>query len=1408
MTKFIDFNDLTAGIVVGNQFSTQGVTISASGGSDIAMIFDTEHPTGGDNDLETTNLNMALIVSEDGDSDDPDDNARGGTISFDFENAASVNRLTFVDIEEGASVSFYDSNGHLIETVHIDCTANNGQLIQDFDIDNVARMEVALCGSGAIDNLVFDDFGLDGVVEGDEQANLIDAAYNEDPEGDCIDANDQTLPGEGRDDDVVDAGAGEDTVLAGRGDDDVFAGSGDDSVKGGTGDDLIFGDSNYSGVNAGTTTRESFEWEEAGIADGCELGGFTQNTGNVDVTFGIVAETGHAESEFSSDRQNVSNIDGDESSTNDCSSLESTTNGRGNAAAYRLDFSAPVSDVSFRINDIDGDGSVRVKAFDAHGNPIEVHLEGGDRLTMLETDGVAGNDTANSNGGFLIDRSGEYSLLVSVTGPASRIEIEHNQNGANVSDVSITDVYFDAPVIDDGLDGNDTLEGGKGSDTIFGEGGNDSLEGGAGRDELIGGDGDDTLSGGADADIILANAGDVVDGGAGGFNTDAALNSDLDVLDLTGQGPFYLEDVTLDSNGNGINGTIVFVSEDGAPNGLTLTFTEIEEVIGDRINGGPDARDDYIETDEDTPVIIDILSNDFDPDLDILQVTGAASPGGDVTINPTVGIVAARLLDEPAPLSVAAGAFADTPINGDLSINPDGTLMFTPASNYTGTTTVEYTISDGNGGMDTATVTIVVKPVNDDPDANDDVASTSFNSPVVVPVLANDFDFDGDDLDVIAATSANGSVEINSDGTITFTPNNGFAGAAEVDYTVSDGNGGTDTATVFITVEGPGLDGIVEGTGASDLIDEDYTGDPEGDVVDGGDNIYSDDPAKVDDDIIEAGGGNDTVLAGAGNDDVFAGTGDDSVRGGSGNDTLRGEDGEDTLVGGAGEDSVDGGGDADVILTGDGSDAVTAGAGDDFVFTGNGDFWPDRGFPNDDGTPEPGFPLGYPADPDPDNDRDSVSGGDGNDTILTGDDADTISGGAGSDVIFGGVDDDEIAGHADADLIVGGEGNDQIDGGAGNDTLFGGNIPLPLLDLLNIEDDGSNPFFPPDPRPDNGTDTIYGGDGNDFILGADDDDMLFGDEGNDTIDGGIDDDFIDGGTGDDSLSGGQGNDTLSGGDSGSDTASGGDDRDTFDNFGAGDVVDGDEGGDDFDTLNLRNSALPNGSLRVVPDAGNPESGVVKYFDQNGAPSGTLTFSNIENVIPCFTTGTLIATPNGQCAVDQLAAGDKVITRDNGIQEIRWVGRRAMSGAELARAPHLKPVLIRAGALGNDLPERDMLVSPQHRVLMATGTTSLYFDESEVFAAAKHLTDMAGIELADVSETEYLHVMFDQHEVILSDGAWTESFQPGAQTLPAMGQAQCAEILELFPELEANDGFETYTSARRSLKKYEARLLIS
>lgn len=303
-------------------------------------------------------------------------------------------------------------------------------------------------------------------------------------------------------------------------------------------------------------------------------------------------------------------------------------------------------------------------------------------------------------------------------------------------------------------------------------------------------------------------------------------------------------------------------------------------------------------------------------------------------------------------------------------------------------------------------------------------------------------------------------------------------------------------------------------------------------------------------------------------------------------------------------------------------------------------------------------------------------------------------------------------------------------------------------------------------------------------------------DGDDVIAGGAGDDYIEGNAGNDALYGGGHNDTIIGG-NGGDVVVGGEDPD----------LDGNGNSDDVDVLDLTGSNVDfitydNTDPTFDPVTGVGESGTVTFLD-----GSTMTFAEIENVIPCFTPGTTIATPKGERLVEDLREGDWIITRDNGIQEIRWIGRKEMSGKALVANAHLKPILIRAGALGNGLPERDMLVSPNHPCLVASEKTQLYFEEREVLAAAKYLVGAEGIHQIDVMGTAYIHFMFDRHEVVLSSGAWTESFQPGDYSLKGVGNSQRNEIFELFPELHSKVGLEGYHAARRSLKKHEAKLLL-
>jgi len=140
--------------------------------------------------------------------------------------------------------------------------------------------------------------------------------------------------------------------------------------------------------------------------------------------------------------------------------------------------------------------------------------------------------------------------------------------------------------------------------------------------------------------------------------------------------------------------------------------------------------------------------------------------------------------------------------NGKVTDNGDGTVTYVPYPDFNGTDTFSYTVSDGNGGESTGTVSVFVAPVNDAPVANDDQAQSLQDTSVIVDLLANDSDVDGDTLSVGAIGAAqNGIVTENNDGTVTYTPNNGFSGTDSFTYTVVDGNGGSATATATVTVD-------------------------------------------------------------------------------------------------------------------------------------------------------------------------------------------------------------------------------------------------------------------------------------------------------------------------------------------------------------------------------------------------------------------------------------------------------------------------------------------------------------------------------------------------------------------------------------------------------------------------------
>ncbi|SFS54622.1 Hemolysin-type calcium-binding repeat-containing protein [Sulfitobacter marinus] len=321
-----------------------------------------------------------------------------------------------------------------------------------------------------------------------------------------------------------------------------------------------------------------------------------------------------------------------------------------------------------------------------------------------------------------------------------------------------------------------------------------------------------------------------------------------------------------------------------------------------------------------------------------------------------------------------------------------------------------------------------------------------------------------------------------------------------------------------------------------------------------------------------------------------------------------------------------------------------------------------------------------------------------------------------------------------------------------------------------------------------GDDTLFGGLGDDTLLGQGGDDNLDGGVGSDKMSGGEGHDTLTVGGGDDLADGGQGSDLINFTSGGNHTIVGGEDADGLDN----------------DVLNL--TGLDKSSYKLIKEG--PESGRIEFQDSRGNITGTTTYSEIEDVVICFTPDTRIATRRGEIPVQQLKVDDLLITRDNGLQPVRWIGRRNLSRAELVAAPRFHPIMIRAGALGNNLPQWDMVVSPNHRILITSNLAEVMFLEREVLVAAKHLVGLDGVNQIRAARVSYIHILFDQHEVVLADGAWAESFQPGEHSMAGILPEQRDEVLTLFPELKRPGGLTNYAAARRLLRAHEARILTS
>ncbi len=525
--------------------------------------------------------------------------------------------------------------------------------------------------------------------------------------------------------------------------------------------------------------------------------------------------------------------------------------------------------------------------------------------------------------------------------------------------------------------------------------------------------------------------------------------------------------------------------------------------------------------------------------------------------------------------------------NGTVTVQADGTLNYT-STGATGSDTFTYTVSDGVGGTDTASVTITIDPATGQPVAQNDAFNIGENQIIngATSLFADngngaDIDPDGDPF-VVSAVNGNGAnvgnqfalasgalLTVNANGTFTYNPNGAFSalgdGQTDTDsftYTIDDVVDGTDTATVNITVNGSDATTIGIAGLFTNLTEGSFTGIPQTFTV----SRSGDTASTMTVDFAVTGSGTNPVDA-----DDFGGvlpTGtvtflpgvstvafdipvngdfrfepDEEFTVTISNPTTTGDpvtlttttttamiindDVDITNPGTEDKDRLRGTEAVEVFDGLGGRDRADGEGGNDILFGGG-----DRDKLNGDEGDDAIFGEA---------DRDRISGGEGNDILDGGTEDDRIDGDEGDDIINGGAGDDRLRGDDGDDIINAGAGDDRARGDDGNDDING--------DAGNDRLDGRD-----------GDDNLNGGAGDDDIRAGDGDDVIDGGAGNDEIRAGDGTDNIDGGEGDDEIRGDDGEDFIQGG-AGNDDIRAGDDNDMVFGGSGDDVIDGDKGDD-------------------------------------------------------------------------------------------------------------------------------------------------------------------------------------------------------------------------------------------------------
>jgi len=652
---------------------------------------------------------------------------------------------------------------------------------------------------------------------------------------------------------TIDGGTGADMLASSNGNDTLIGGTGDDLLSGGTGDDTYV----YNLGDGSDTIYETSGADSIKFGAGISFSDLTLAKMGDDLQVTIAGNTltiiGHYAADLSG---RVETLVFDDNSTYDLGSyglnvdptaVDDVFSGNedeeitGNVLANDSDDNNDTLSVTPGTFVTSAGGSVVLNADGSFTYQGAVNFHGTDGFSYTVNDGMGGTATANvvlnvasvNDTPVAIDDVFAGNEDEAITG--SLLGNDSDIDGGTLSAVAETSTTANGGTATINTDGTFSYQGAAnfyGADSFDytlndGQGGTDigtvSLDVASVNDAPVAVD--DTFSGNEDEAItgsLLGNDSDI-DGGTLSAVAETITTANGGTVTINTDGTFSYQGA---ANFYGTD-SFDYTLNDGQ--GGTDIGTVSLDVAS--VNDAPVAMDDTFSGNEDEEITGNVLSNDSDID------------GGTLTVTPQT-------------ITTANG--------GQLILNANGTFSYLGATNFHGTDSFSYTITDGQGGTAMANATLHVASINDAPVALDDSFNLFRNGNVTGNVLTDgvDSDVDGGTLTVTPqtiTTAQGGSVALNADGSFTYTPAEDFFGEDSFDYTLLDGQGGTDTATVTLVVELDPAYSII-GTPASDVLSG----------TEGNDEIFG----LGCPDILFGENGNDEIYGGAGNDIIY---GDDGI---------------------------------------------------------------------------------------------------------------------------------------------------------------------------------------------------------------------------------------------------------------------------------------------------------------------------------------------------------------------------------------------------------------------------------------------------------------------------------------------------------------------------------------------------